>query len=156
MKTKLILWAALIVTLAFWWPLAVVFGAEEPITFAWEMRPESPPAIGYRSYDSEQSNPGSMRMLKSDILQADLGTPMQATCYVDVPDNAVTTRYFAIEAYNEHGPSGLSDIVSHVFDTMVVDPPPDDPPDIPQNFREYVVEFTLDENGNITNIRVIE
>jgi len=149
MRFRILIYAVLATCLFFWIPLAtLVFSAEDSITFSWEILPESSIPIGYRIYQSGQDNTSLMRMIKDNILHSELSTPMQATCPVIVPDNAITTLYYAITAYNNTGESGFSNMVSKEFDTVIQDPPPLNP-------QKFTVEYTTDEGGNVTHMRVI-
>jgi hypothetical protein len=142
MKLKTFFLSLIIVLLFFWLPLAYVsFGAEGYGTATWEMAPESPDADGFTLYSSEYSDMSQRRQ----IVSINDGSVRTVSFSVIVPDNAITTLYFAMTAYNEVGESSLSNIASKTFDTT-------SSPSAPTVFR---VEFTVTSDGDVV-MRMID
>jgi len=134
MNLKKLMLAVLFTVCLFWIPLAaIVFSAEHQAAITWTMLPESPPADGYRLYQSDAEEMLSRQM----ILQIDNGSfPQTKDFTVIVPDEG-RTLYFGMTAFNSNGESELSDIVEKTFNTNL------------KPYRPMSFTIDIDENGNI-------
>jgi len=87
----------------------------EQITFAWEQT-ITPDFGGWKIYSSATAG-GPYTQVGGDILFTAAQTTYTHQTQIVVPDNAETTLYFIVKAFDKKGnPSGPSNEVSHTFD----------------------------------------
>jgi len=114
--SKLFIYIA-ITFIVFWLPLAyIAYGAEQQTTITWTIQPESPAPTHFQIYQADNHD---MTGATSQGLQPETLNPYSAPLAISVPNNAVTTIYFAMTACNANGCSGYSNIVRKEFDTRV-------------------------------------
>jgi hypothetical protein len=142
MKIKVFFLSLLITSLFLWFPLTnIAFSAEGQGTATWEMAQGSPAADGFKLFSSERSDMSQ----RQQIVSINDGSVRTVSFSVIVPDNAITTLYFALTAYNAAGESSLSNIISKTFDTT-------SPPSAPIVFT---VEFTVTTDGDVS-MRIVD